>query len=200
MHHKLLATFALLLALLVPATASAGEATTLVQQKQNQLFTLVAQAKSEARQRKLAALFDEMLAYGRFVHESLGKKWDGLTPKQQERFTELLTKLVRGNYRRNLKQMLDYDVAYAGESASGGVVVVKTRAKHKTKKREPDIEIDFHLAKVDGALKVVDIVTERASLVKTYRSQFVRILDKDGFDKLEQKMQKKLEKLERESE
>ena len=68
-----------------------------------------------------------------------------------------------------------------------------------TKAREPELEIDFRLAKVDGKLKVVDIYTERASLVKTYRSQFLRILRKDGFDKLLEKMQKRLDKLEQKS-
>jgi ABC-type transporter MlaC component len=39
---------------------------------------------------------------------------------------------------------------------------------------------------------VVDLVPEGASLVTTYRNQFTRILDKDGYPALKAKMLKKL--------
>jgi phospholipid transport system substrate-binding protein len=93
--------------------------------------------------------------------------------------------------------MLDYEIRYVAEQSKDGTTTVKTRAKHKTKEREPELEIDFVIAKVGGGLKVVDILTERASLVKTYRSQFLRILRKDGFDKLIEKMETKLAKIEK---
>ena len=71
---------------------------------------------------------------------------------------------------------------------------VQTLAKHKSDKREPDIEIDFVVKKRGGKMKVVDLYTERASLVRTYRAQFTRILRKKGFDELIRKMEKKLAK------
>ncbi|MSP24298.1 MAG: ABC transporter substrate-binding protein [Myxococcales bacterium] len=190
-----IALFALILGLLVPMTASAGEATDTVKAKQAQLFDLVAQPKSEARQSKLQTLFDSMLAYDRFAKGSLGDEWDARSDAEKKRFTELLTELVRNNYKRNLKKMLDYQIAYSAEETDGEATIVKTLAKHKSDARAPELEIDFRLETIGGTLKVVDIVTEQASLVKTYRVQFLKILRKKGFDKLISKMQKKLDKL-----
>jgi phospholipid transport system substrate-binding protein len=186
---------ALLFSLMLSASASAGPATDLVKGKQTQMFQLI---KSDSRD-KLRALFDEMLDYDAFAKGSLGDKWNDLDDAQKKKFSELLTELVRGNYKRNLKKMLDYEIKYAGEDKDGAREVVKTVAKHKADSREPEIEIEFVLDKSSGKLKVVDIVTERASLVKTYRTQFVKLLKQKGFDGLIAKMQKKLDKLNKET-
>jgi phospholipid transport system substrate-binding protein len=191
MRNIILALAVALIVVLAPATASAGPATDLVKQKQQQLFKVVAQPKSAAQQAKLRALFDEMLAYDVMSRASLGKKWDERSDAEKKHFSELLTQIIRNNYKRNLKKMLDYDIHYLGEKKKDGGTLVKSVAKHKKDKREPAIEIDFQIDKVKGTLMVVDIVTERASLVKTYKAQFLKILKKDGFDKLIEKMEKK---------
>jgi phospholipid transport system substrate-binding protein len=197
MSHKTLLAAALAFAtLFASGSAFAGPATDKVKAKQTELFSVVAQPKTPARQTKLQGIFDQMLAYDVFARESLGKKWSTLDASQQQEFGEVLTKIVRNNYRRNLKKMLDFNIVYASEKPKGGAVVVATLAKHKTDAREPDIEIDFKMKTIDGRWMVVDIVTERASLVKTYKAQFLRILRKDGYPKLISKLRKKLKKQE----
>jgi phospholipid transport system substrate-binding protein len=198
MLGRMVAVLAVVLgALALAPSARAGEATDVVRQKQTALFDIVAKPKSAARQEALRKLFDEMLDYQRFARDSLGAEWDKLAEEQRARFTALLTDLVRNNYKRNLTKMLDFNIEYVGEAAKNGGTVVQTRAKHKTKTKEPLIEVDFVLNK-QGRWQIVDIVTEKASLVKTYRSQFVRILKKDGFEKLVEKMKSKLEQQEKE--
>jgi len=179
---------------LLAFTAAAGQATVVVEQRQSELFRVIAQPKSSARQHKLRALFDASLAYPEFARKSLGKQWAKRSESERVKFSALLTKLVRNNYKRNLEKMLDYDMSYVGEQQKGDATVVLGRAKHKTDAREPVIEIDFAVASVGGKLMIVDIITERASLVKTYKSQFLRIIRKHGFDKLIEKMQKKVDK------
>ncbi len=194
---KILAVAALVCtSLLVSDSALAGPATDMVKSKQTTLFSVVAKPKTDARQAKLRELFDEVLAYQVFAENSLGKKWSDLTAAEQTKFSDLLTRLVRNNYRRNLKKMLNFEIKYVGEKAKDGGTLVQTRAKHKTDAREPEIEIDFLMTTVGGKMMITDIITERASLVKTYKSQFLRILRKKGFDKLIEKMEKKLKKLE----
>ena len=46
----------------------------------------------------------------------------------------------------------------------------------------------------NGAWRVTDIVTEGVSLVSSYRSQFTKIVKKDGFPKLITKMKEKIAK------
>lgn len=184
------------LSLLVSSTGWAGESTDFVKENQGKLFDVVAQPKTDARQKKLRGMFDEMLAYKIIARVSLGKKaWNDLSAEQKETFTSLLTKIVRANYQRNLTKMLDYRIVYEREVKDGPTMMVHTLAKHKTDEREPDIEVDFRLKKLANGWRIVDIHTERASLVKTYRSQFLKIMRKDGFDKLIEKMQTKLDKM-----
>jgi phospholipid transport system substrate-binding protein len=194
---KMLVTWlvVMLTAGLLSSTAWAGEATETVKKNQTMLFEVIAQPRSAARQDKLRGLFDEVLAYKRFAVASLGEEWGNRSAEEQERFSGVLTELIRANYRRNLKKLLDFNIVYEGESKDDAGVKVSTEAKHKTDKREPALELDFVVDKVDGKLMIVDIVTERASMVRTYRAQFLRILRKDGFETLIRKMQRKLDKM-----
>jgi phospholipid transport system substrate-binding protein len=184
-----------LAAWLVAPLASAGEATDYVRSHQEKLFEVVAEKKTPARQEKLREMFDKILAYEIFARRSMGKEWKNLSDGEKARFSELLTQLIRNNYRRNLENMLDFDMSYvAEEQKDDNEWLVKTVAKHKTNAREPEIEINFRVGKKkDGTLWLYDIEPEGASMTKTYRTQFLRILKNDGFEKLLETMQKKLD-------
>ena len=198
MIRIILAALLMLTGLFTSETALAGPANDYVKSTQEKLFKVIAEPKSPARQGKLKALFDESFKYDVMAEASLGQKWGEISDAQKKQFTELLTQLIRNNYKRNLTKMLNYDMKYTGEAADGDSVVVKTVAKHKKDPHAPTIELDFRVKKYDGKFRVIDIVTERASLVKTYKSQFLKILRKDGFDKLIEKMKKKLDEQEKE--
>ena len=86
-------------------------------------------------------------------------------------------------------------MAYVSEETADKGFVVKTKAKSKTDAREEPIEIDFKLAdKGAGKFLISDIVTEDVSLVDSYRSQFVKIIKKDGYAALATKMKDKIAK------
>lgn len=144
-------------------------------------------------------IFDGMLDYDHFVRESLGSHWDTLDEGQRERFGQLLKKLIRGSYTRNLKGIAGYDVEYAGETQGDAGVLVSTIAKDPQKKRQEPLRIDYVVAKTAAGLRVRDIVTGGVSLVRNYRNQFGRLLKKDGFDALLGKMNAQLDKLNRSS-
>lgn len=189
-----------LLAMTVSSTAFAGEATEVVKSTQTKLFAIIAQPKSEARQKKLRALFDEFISYDAMARASLGDKWDTLSAEQQKTFTGLLTDLIRNNYRKNLTTLLDFNIGYGQEESKPKGVLVNSTARHKTNAKEPPFDLDFHMLKAGDKWMIIDIITEDASMVKTYKAQFLRILKKESFDKLIEKMQTKLDKLEAELE
>ncbi|MFO0615537.1 MAG: ABC transporter substrate-binding protein [Polyangiaceae bacterium] len=172
---------------LVAGTAFAGPATDTVKSKQSQLFDKIRASDDAA----VLALLDEMLDYDAIAKASLGDQWGGLSSDQQTEFKGLLTKLVQQAYKKNLKKILDFDVEYVSEDASGDVTKVKTRAKSRSGNDDP-VEITFSLRSSGSSFKVVDIDTEGVSLVSSYRSQFVKVIKKDGFGALIQKMKDKL--------
>jgi phospholipid transport system substrate-binding protein len=190
---KLLAALISMVALTLASAAFAGPATGMVQAKQTTLFDLLKQGTPES-QKKIDAIFDEMLDYSALAEASLGPEWAPRTDAEKADFTDLLKKLVRTAYTKNLKKITGFDVDYLGEDpADGGAVVVKTKSKPKDPRDEP-VEINFRVVQKDGKWKVQDIITEGVSLVSSYRSQFTKIIKKDGFGALIQKMKDKLAK------
>jgi phospholipid transport system substrate-binding protein len=186
----------LLATLAVVGAAWAGPPTDAVKARQTELFKLLEKPSDDANQKKVAALLDELLDYDRLAEATLGSEWATLKPEQRTEFAGLLKQLVRKAYEKNLRKILAYNVEYVGEAPAGEkTFLVKTLAKHKTDAREEPISVDFKLSeRVAGKWLVVDIVTEEVSLVESYRSQFVKIVKKDGFAALITKMKDKLAK------
>ena len=138
-----------------------------------------------------------MLDYGALAEASLGTEWAARSDAEKAQFSDLLKQLVRKAWERNLKKTLDFTIDYVGEEPAdgGGGVMVKTKAKAKVDDaRDEPIEIAFKVAETGGTWKVRDINTEGVSLVSSYRSQFTKIVKKDGFPALLQKMKDKIAK------
>ena len=173
--------------------AQASDATSVVKEKQTALFDALKQSGS-SNQKKIDGLFDEMLDYSALAEASLGSEWAARTDAEKAQFSDLLKQLVRKAYERNLKKTLNFTIEYVAEESVGGAALVKTKAVPKGDSREEPIEIAFKLSNKSGSWKVIDIVTEGVSLVSSYRSQFTKIVKKDGFSKLIQKMKDKIAK------
>lgn len=185
---RLAVAFAVLLSISsVLAGAWAGPATTVVETKQKALVTAL-RANDD---KKVDALFDELVDYPAFAEASLGGEWSGRSAAEKAEFTEVLKGLLRRAYKCNLKKIVDYDVRYTGEEPSGDAVRVKTEAR---KGGGEPIVITFKMAQKAGAWKAQDIENGEESMVKGLRNQFVRALKKDGYAGLIQKMKARLAK------
>ena len=194
MKRRIVHLFAtLVLALTFAGTAFAGAPTDVVKAKQTALFDLLRQPGADS-QKKIDAVFDEMLDYAVLAQSSLGPEWGARTDAEKAEFSDLLKKLVRNSYQKNLKKILDFTVSYTAEvPVDGGGTLVKTSSKKAGSSDDP-VSIDFKVVSTGGAWKVQDIVTEDVSLVTSYRGQFTKIIKKDGFPALIQKMKDKLAK------
>lgn len=186
-------TVSLAVTLGAASPAFAGPAMDVVKTKQTALFELLRQS-TPASQKKIQAIFDEMLDYQTLAEASLGSEWGARTDDEKKEFADILKQLVQKAYERNLKKTLGFDIQYLGEKPSGEAITVTTKAVSKTNTREAPIEIAFKMIQKDGAWRVQDIVTEGVSLVSSYRSQFTKIVKKDGFPALIKKMRDKLAK------
>jgi phospholipid transport system substrate-binding protein len=173
-------------------SASAGPATDTGKVKQTALYDFLKQSTPDA-QKKFGAILDELLDHGAFSEGSLGNEWAPRSDAEKKEFHDLLKQLVRKGYERNLKKTAGFEVAYLREQAAGAAVMVETKAQPKAA-REELIEIVLKMRQKDGRWRITDIVTEGVSLVSSYRSQFTKIIKKDGFPALIAKMKDKLAK------
>ena len=187
-----IALVSVLLALTSPALAEdAADAT--LKSKQSDLTAQLKKGKA-ADAKKMDQIFDDLLDYDTLAKDSLGSHWDDLSEADRKEFQDVLKRLVKNAYRKNLKKTLNYDVTYEGVSEAKRGVLVKSVAKSKTNSREEPIHIDYAMHKLDGRWVVGNIVTEGASMVGNYRSQFGRVIKKSGFPELMKRMKKKAQK------
>jgi phospholipid transport system substrate-binding protein len=188
-NTSLFAAFAFAMSLALPAFAA--EAENFVKGKQTELSALVSKAKSAEDEKNLDRAFDAVFDYDSLAKATLKDYWDQRTPAERADFTNVLKDLVRNAYRRNLKKTLGYDVDYQGESDADSGKLVKTVAHNAKNRREEPVSVDYIVHQVDGKWLINDIVTEGSSLVRNYRNQFRRVIQKHSFEELLKRMKAK---------
>lgn len=178
-------------ALLVSPAQAAGGAQNYLEVKQKELTELIKKPKSGPNDEKLKATFDALLDYSAFARDSLDDEWQKLSEKERADFQALLKTLIQRSYTKNLRNTLDYNIIFKGASSAKKGELVQTVAKHKTDPRKESISIDYLVHQADGSFRVYDIITEGESLVKNYKSQFRRVIKKEGFSGLLERMRTK---------
>jgi phospholipid transport system substrate-binding protein len=189
---KLAALLVLAGALALPTSAFAGDAQNLVQAKHSEVVTQLKKPATPDRDKTVAAVLAALFDYDSMAQRSMGKNWETLTEEQRTEFTATLKQLIQKNLEKSIKNTINYDLEFLGEEGAPEGVMVKTKASNKQKPHEEPIEIAYNLHQKDGAWKAFDVVTEGASMVNNYKSQFNRILGKEGYAGLIKKMKSKL--------
>ena len=190
------------------AAHAAGDPQGFVQQEHQKLSGLLHQPKTSSRDTQVQQELDGMVDYDELTHRAFGQPCPGSLPActndwaarseaEQKELASLLRQLIQKNYQRNLEKTLDYDVTYKGEKpTNAGDTKIRTEAKSKTNTRDPAIQVDYVVHEKNGKLYVVDIITEGASLTKTYYDQFDKKLKNpaEGYASIVQKLREKIAK------
>ncbi|HEY3498404.1 MAG TPA: ABC transporter substrate-binding protein [Polyangiaceae bacterium] len=181
------------------ARAADGEGTTTVRAANQTLQSLLKKgaAPGSSEEKKLTEELNTKLR-GFLDIDELGKRALGENAKkfsaeELAEFTRLLREIVEGNYLRALRSQLEFEVNYLKETNEGKTLRVATTVKTKAGKDGParTIDIDYVLHKDGGSLRVFDLVTDGIGLVENYKSQFNRIIAKEGAAGLLTRMRKK---------
>ena len=184
---------ALAFALSMSSVAFAGDAQNYMQARQTELTAVLKQPASPARSQTVIRLVDSIFDYDKIAHDSLGRNAEGRTEEQLKEFTELLRKLVRRAYQKNVEKTLNYDIAWLGDSGDNESSLVRSSAKsNQPGDNQETISIDYQLHKRDGHWAIGDVITEQSSLVSNYRNQFNKTINKDGWDGLIRKLKNKV--------
>lgn len=128
--------------------------------------------------------------------EELGERalvdhWDKLTASQRQQYLSLLRALVEQSYVRVLRNNRDYEVKYLEETPEGESLRVVTELVLKKPDRSDTISIEYLLRNDGGTWRAFDLITDGVGLVENYRAQFNKIMAKEGFDGLLERMRKK---------
>ena len=197
---KLFAIAVTLLALLAVRAHAApeGPGTKAVHGANDTISALLKQkvAAGSDDEKKLAAKVTtsvrDLLDVDELGRRALVDHWKDIPAAKQKDLLDTLRALIEDNYVKGLRANLEYTVEYTGESKQDdGSTLVTTVVKTQRHGRPYEIHVDYVLASENGKLKVYDVKTDGVGLVENYRSQFNKIISKDGVDGLLDKMKKK---------
>ncbi len=192
--HWLLA-FVLGLLTMAPMGAEAqspAQAQSFLEGRHEQANRILQRPANEQRTIALTDLLESLLDYQWLAEAALGDHWGAHSEEERAEFVSLLRQLVQRSYSANLQRTLNFQVDYTGAARRGSNVLVQTMARSRENRRAPPVSIDYTMRHRDGRWRVVDITTDGQSLVDGYRGQFHRIIERDGWGGLVERMRSRL--------
>lgn len=143
---------------------------------------------STARRSKISRLIRDRFDFRTMAQMTLATNWKKATEVQRSRFIELFSQILEETYMGRIEAYTDEKVNFVAEKVKGDKAMVDTRIVTKT----VEIPIDYKLVLQENTWQVYDVVIEEVSLVRSYRSNYADIVEKEGMDGLLVKMQEKL--------
>jgi phospholipid transport system substrate-binding protein len=147
---------------------------------------------TKKNEKKILKIVNNMMDFPTLCQKSLGRHWKDRTEAERKEFTDTLHALIEKNVVKRLKDTKGHIVTYESEEIDGGSATVVTIVSSGDGPRATQTEIVYKMKKKGARWAVVDMITDGVSLVQNYRSQFNKIITKDGWDVLMQKMKDKL--------
>ncbi len=155
-------------------------------------------ATQEELTTSVTAELDTFINYEAFSARTLKVSWPGLTPAQKATFIDRFKRLVIRTYAKKFQPKSEFAVEYRGEAAFTNVD--KTDASVKTTvrgKKDVAADVDYLLGYVDvsgiKSWRAYDIIVDEVSMALNWRQQFEKIIQKEGFDSLIAKINKKVD-------
>ncbi|MBC8412118.1 MAG: ABC transporter substrate-binding protein [Nitrospira sp.] len=147
-------------------------------------------ARVEERRNKISKLIRERFDFLEMSKRSLAKYWKPLVLEERKEFVQLFSDLLEASYIGKIESYTDEKITYDSESIKqeDKYGVVNTTIKTAS----VDIPIEYKLINRTGEWLVYDVVIEGVSFISTYRSQYAKIIRKEQFAGLINKMKEKL--------
>jgi phospholipid transport system substrate-binding protein len=150
-------------------------------------------SKETERREKIGILIRDRFDFKEMSKRSLARHWKKISPDDQKQFISIFSDLLEASYTGKIEKYTDEKVTYDKEKlkGKGKYAVVSTSIVTKS----VNIPIDYKLKLKNDKWWVYDVVIEGVSFVSTYRSQYNKIIIKESFAKLIEKMKTKLDEV-----
>jgi phospholipid transport system substrate-binding protein len=134
--------------------------------------------------RRVAAdLFD----FDEISRRALSRHWTARSPEEQVEFVRLFTDLLERTYIGRIESYSGEKIIYLGEVVDGPFATVRSKV---VTRRRTETPLDYKLHLRDGRWKVYDVLIDHVSFVATYRSEFARIIQKESYAALVERLRK----------
>ena len=134
--------------------------------------------------RRFAAdLFD----FDEISRRVLSRHWTERSAEEQTEFVALFTDVLERTYIGRIEAYSGEKIIYVGEVVDGSFATVRSKV---VTRRRTETPLDYKLHLRDGRWKVYDILIDHVSFVATYRSEFSRILQREPYTGLLERLRK----------
>lgn len=134
--------------------------------------------------RRIAAdLFD----FDEISRRVLSRHWTERSAEEQTEFVALFTDVLERTYIGRIEAYSGEKIIYVGEVVDGSFATVRSKV---VTRRRTETPLDYKLHLRDGRWKVYDILIDHVSFVATYRSEFSRILQREPYTGLLERLRK----------
>jgi phospholipid transport system substrate-binding protein len=189
----------LFLALPVSASAQADRALDFVRTSVDKVLTILRdpaykeESTRETQRQKLRILVETLFDYDEISKRALGRNRKAFTPEQMDEFSDLFTRFLEKIYLDRIQDYTDEKVTYGKATIlSKNKIEVETNVVTASKQ----IPINYRVVFQHEEWRGYDVLIEGVSLVKNYRSQFNKILQKKTPEDLLQQLRDKVNKKE----
>ena len=174
------------------AQTSPQEAAQFVEALGSEVGTLLAEGKSQAPEKRMAALRDlvrrgfNLELTSQFV---LGKFWNRATPEQRAEFQNLFTEYLLNSYARHLgSYRAETLVIVASRPVGQKDVLVETSVEGSDGAADPV----WRVRAEEGRYQIIDVSIKGVSLALTQRQEFGAVINRQGLDGLLEMLREKL--------
>jgi phospholipid transport system substrate-binding protein len=144
----------------------------------------------KAENKKHSDIALSVLKVPEISQKALGKYWSKHNEEQQKQFQTLLGNLfAHVAFPSSAKFFANLKIVYGKTKSKKDMMVVPLTVIHE---KEGEVDIDFSLKQTHAGWQVVDVILDGVSMRNNLRSQFYKILKKNDFKELIQRMEKKL--------
>ncbi len=194
------ATAVLLLAACWPLSAAAQQAAgERVGELNSTLLEVMRDAEAlgfEGRYERLAPVLERLFAFPAMARVAAGGHWRGLSAEDRGRLVDSFARFSIATFASRFDGYSGERFEVSGERpAARGAVLVENAIIQSSGER---VGIDYLLRPVDGEWRIFDIYLDsRYSELATRRSEYVSILDGEGFEGLMRTLEDKIAELSR---
>lgn len=178
------------------AAAPAGDPVAQVKSATADIQQIAAEAKEQGPMvAKIEVVMKRLVDYEQFSAATMKKHWPDLNSDQRVRFVDAFKSLITNTYAKRFQPGASFKTTYRGETEFMGDG--RNRASVKTtvhgEKAAADVDYVFLASTLNGkaAWRVVDIIVDEVSMVRNWRSQFSKVMKREGFESLLTKIGKK---------
>lgn len=148
------------------------------------------QAQRQAQQQRrleLRRIAAELFDFDEIARRALSRHWTTRSPKEQAEFTRLFTDLLERTYLGRIESYSGEKIIYLGEVVDGSFATVRSKV---ITRRRIETPLDYQLHLREGRWKVYDVLIDHVSFVATYRSEFARVIQKESYAALVERLHK----------